>query len=84
MLFLVWLSPGEGANKIRLVRLTSGAARTPYGAAVGSSSGRTVPLSVTTAAGSTGLAPVGELAPGEYVFTRAGSNDAFCFGIDAK
>jgi len=84
MLFLVWLSPGENASKIHLVRLSSGAARTPYGASTGNTSSRTVPLSVTTAAGSTGLAPVGELAPGEYAFTRTGSNDAFCFGIDVK
>lgn len=84
MLFLVWLSPGEDAKKIHLVRLTSGVARTPYGEAAGTSAGRTVPLSVTTAADSTGLAPVGELAPGEYAFVRTGSNDAFCFGIDAK
>lgn len=82
MLFLVWLPPGEDPNRIHLYRLSGGTARTPYSASGPGGAWRTVTLSISHAADSTGLAPVGELSPGEYAFVRSGSSDAYCFGID--
>lgn len=81
MLFLVWLANDAEAAHIRLVRLvaggTSGSTRRPY-----SLTGGSVPLSLTPAGGSVGLAPVGELAAGEYAFVMPGGAQAYCFGVD--
>jgi len=79
LLFLVRLAEGENPSKIQLFRLTGSGARKPYPPR---DSWRTAPLSVTSAGDSVGLAPVGELNEGEYAFVRAGSNEAFCFGVD--
>lgn len=79
LLFLVRLAEGENPSKIQLFRLTGSGARKPYPAR---DSWRTAPLSVSSAGDSVGLAPVGELNEGEYAFVRAGSNEAYCFGID--
>jgi hypothetical protein len=79
LLFLVRLAEGENPSKIQLFRLTGSAARKPYPQR---DSWRTAPLSVTSAGDSVGLAPVGELNEGEYAFVRAGSNEAYCFGVD--
>ena len=79
LLFLVRLAESENPTKIHLYRLTGSAARRPYPP---QDSWRTAPLSVTGAGDSVGLAPVGELNEGEYAFVRAGSNEAYCFGVD--
>ncbi len=79
LLFLVRLPDGADPNKMQLFRLNSGSVRKPYAAG---ESWRTAPLSVTKAGDSFGLAPVGDLTEGEYAFLRAGSNEAYCFGID--
>lgn len=79
LLFLVRLAEGEDPSKIQLFRLTGSGARKPYPPR---DSWRTAPLSVSSAGDSVGLAPVGELNEGEYAFVRAGSNEAYCFGID--
>ena len=77
MLFLVWLADNADARKIKLVRLVSGSARRPY-----SLTGADMPLSLTPAGGSVGLAPVGELAAGEYAFVMAGGTQAYCFAVE--
>jgi hypothetical protein len=79
MLFLARLPEGGSPNQFHLFRLNAGTARKPYAS---SESWRTVTLSVTRAGDSYGLAPVGELTEGEYAFIRAGSNQAYCFGVD--
>ena len=82
LLFLVRLPDGVDPGKIQLIRLTGSAVRKPYSTPETSNPWRTAPLSVTKAGDSYGLAPVGELTEGEYAFIRAGSNEAYCFGID--
>lgn len=79
MLFLVRLPDGERPSDIHLYRLTGSGVRRPYPAR---DSWSAVTLSVTGAGDSLGLAPVGELNEGEYAFLRAGSDEAWCFGID--
>lgn len=79
LLFLVRLDDGESPSRFQLFRLTGSGARKPYPRG---ESWRTVTLSVTSAGDSVGLAPVGELNEGEYAFVRAGSNEAYCFGVD--
>lgn len=77
MLFLIWLPDGADARKIKLVRLVSGNARRPY-----SLGGADMPLSLTPAGGSVGLAPVGDLAAGEYAFVMPGGTQAYCFAVE--
>jgi hypothetical protein len=79
LLFLVRLPEGADPGKMQLFRLTGSGTRKPYSAR---DSWRTAPLSVTRAGDSFGLAPVGELVEGEYAFVRAGTGEAYCFGID--
>jgi hypothetical protein len=79
LLFLVRLAENENPSKIQLYRLAGSATRRPYPP---HDSWRTATLSVTSAGDSIGLAPVGELNEGEYAFVRAGSNEAYCFGVD--
>jgi hypothetical protein len=79
LLFLARIPEGADPAKIQLFRLNYGAVRKPYPAG---DSWRTATLSVTKAGDAYGLAPVGELNEGEYAFIRAGSNQAYCFGID--
>jgi hypothetical protein len=79
LLFLVRIAESERPGKIQLFRLTGSGARRPYPPR---DAWRTATLSVTSAGDSIGLAPVGELNEGEYAFVRAGSNEAYCFGID--
>jgi hypothetical protein len=79
LLFLVRVADGADPNKIQLFRWRGSSARKPYSAG---ESWRTAPLSITKAGDSFGLAPVGELTEGEYAFLRAGSNEAYCFGVD--
>ncbi len=79
MLFLVRLAEGVAPDKFQLFRLTGSGVRKPYPP---HDSWRTATLSVTKAGDSYGLAPVGELVEGEYAFIRAGTNQAYCFGID--
>jgi hypothetical protein len=79
LLFLVRLPEGADPAKIQLFHLTGNGARKPYPP---HDDWRTVTLSVTKAGDSFGLAPVGELVEGEYAFLRAGSAEAYCFGID--
>jgi hypothetical protein len=82
LLFLVRLPDGVDPNKMQLIRLSGSAVRKPYTTPETSNPWRTAPLSITKAGDSYGLAPVGELTEGEYAFIRAGSNEAYCFGID--
>lgn len=79
LLFLVRLPDRVTPSQMQLFHLTGSAARKPYPP---QDSWRTVTLSATEAGDSIGLAPVGELVEGEYAFLRAGSNEAYCFGID--
>jgi hypothetical protein len=82
-LFLVRLAVPADAGKIRLYRLSSGGNRKPASTPGIANSWRTVPISITKAADSMGLAPVGELGDGEYAFYRAGASTAYCFGVDS-
>lgn len=87
MLFVVRLPDGFDPSKVKLYRLSSsGSARTPYSAPGMSTnnSWRTVTVSFSKAGDSFGVSPIGELTEGEYAFVRAGSDNAYCFGIDAR
>jgi hypothetical protein len=79
MLFVVSLADGISPDKFQLFRLTGSGVRKPYPP---HDAWRTATLSVTKAGDSYGLAPVGELVEGEYAFIRAGTTQAYCFGID--
>ena len=83
LLFVVEMPYGIASDSFSLYPLeTKGSARRTK-AGPGNSLAMTIPLSVRKVTGNIYiLAPSEQLAPGEYSFSPAKSNDAYCFGID--
>jgi hypothetical protein len=81
--FVVEMPAGIAPGTFSLYPLESTGYTRRTKAGTGNGPAVTIPLAVTKVEGNTYvLAPAKTLAPGEYSFSPAGSNDAYCFGID--
>lgn len=83
MLFVVEMPNGIAPNTFSLYPLaTKGSARRTK-AGTGNSPAMTIPLTARNVSGNIYvLVPVDGLPPGEYSFSPANSNNAYCFGVD--
>ena len=82
-LFVVEMPSGIAPSTFSLYPLESTGYTRRTKAGNGNGPAPTIPLAVRKLTGNTYvLAPVDTLAPGEYSFGPANSNDVYCFGID--
>jgi hypothetical protein len=82
--FVVRMADGIAPNTFSLYPLETKGTTRRTKAAIVSGPVPTIPFTVRKVTGNTyALTPAGFLSPGEYAFSPANSNDAYCFGIDA-
>jgi hypothetical protein len=83
MQFLVEMPSRIAPNAFSLYPLETKGSTRRTKAGTGNSLALAIPLTIRPATGNTYiLAPVEPLAPGEYSFSAANTNDAYCFGVD--
>jgi hypothetical protein len=83
LLFVVKMPYGIAPGAFSLYPLETKGSTRRTKAGPGNSLAMTIPLSIRRVTGDIYiLAPSEQLAPGEYSFSPAKSNDAYCFGID--
>jgi len=84
MTFVVRMADGIAPNTFSLYPLEAKGTTRRTKATLGNGPVPTIPFTTRKVTGNTyALTPAGSLQPGEYAFSPANSNQAYCFGIDA-